>query len=164
MYYPCSSRNVNHSALVPGRGGSVTGLNVSTSFMGLLAKEFLRKFCEKICGNLQKYGLSHQSRVWKFCGICGHFGEILRKTFCNDPCPNDPISELLKIGQSLHVLNFHVPFWVIVRGQAGSDLRSMLAGLVIWPAAFTNREGGASGRQVSRAIVDRTLTKRCLFA
>ena len=27
---------------------------------------------------------------------CGNSAEILRKIFCNDPFPNDPISELLK--------------------------------------------------------------------
>ena len=57
--------------------------------------ESLRKFCGKFAEIFKKYALVRQERARKFCGKLRNFAEILRKSFCNDPFPNDPISELL---------------------------------------------------------------------
>ena len=58
----------------------------------VLAKGFLRKVCARWRGNSRK--------------VCGNFLEIcrsvsgnLQKCFCNDPFPNDPISEWLNFIQ-----------------------------------------------------------------
>ena len=62
--------------------------------MGSLAKGFLRK----VCGNS-----AESSRKLRFIApgkgaeILRKFRGNLRKMFCNDPFPNDPISELLII-------------------------------------------------------------------
>ena len=61
--------------------------------------ESLRKFCGKFAEICRKYVLLRQERVRKFCGKLRKFRGKLRKIFCNDPFPNDPISELLKIGK-----------------------------------------------------------------
>ena len=61
--------------------------------MGSLAKGFLRK----VCGNS-----AESSRKLRFIApgkgaeILRKFSGNLRNMFCNDPFPNDPISELLK--------------------------------------------------------------------
>ena len=76
--------------------------------MGSLAKGF---FFRKVCGdsveNSRKFKEKRfitsgkLSRVRKFCGefaeISQKFVENLRKMFCNDPFPNNPISELLTL-------------------------------------------------------------------
>ena len=69
--------------------------------MGSLAKGFLRKVCGNSAENSRKFAKKYfslrQERVRKFCG---KFEEILRNLqnfFCNDPFPNDPISELLTL-------------------------------------------------------------------
>ena len=53
--------------------------------------ESLRKFCGKFAEN---YVLLRQERARKFCGKFAEIRGNLRKIFCNDPFPNDPISEL----------------------------------------------------------------------
>ena len=68
--------------------------------MGSLAKESLRKVCGASAENSRKYEKLHfmllrQERVRKFCGKLQKFRA---KCFCNDPFPNDPISELLITG------------------------------------------------------------------
>ena len=66
---------------------------------GFFGGKFWRKFCGKFCGNNV---LLPPERVRKFCG---KFAEISRKFAenfsCNDPFPNDPISELLTHTASL---------------------------------------------------------------
>ena len=57
--------------------------------------ESLRKFCGKLRKFYQKYVLLRQERVRKFCGKLQTFRGNLQKIFCNDPFPNDPMSELL---------------------------------------------------------------------
>ena len=62
--------------------------------MGSLAKGFLRKLCGKfaeICKEM------HLIAPGKGAEILRKFRGNLRKIFCNDPFPNDPISELLSI-------------------------------------------------------------------
>ena len=70
---------------------------VSSSLMGSLAKGlFLRKVCGNSVQLSQKYVLLRHERVRKFCV---KFVEVSRKfaeSFCNDPFPNSPISELLR--------------------------------------------------------------------
>ena len=67
--------------------------------MGSLAKGFWRKVCgnfrEKFAEICKNYVLLRQERVWKFCGKFAEIRGNLRKILCNDPFPNDPISELL---------------------------------------------------------------------
>ena len=57
--------------------------------------------------NLHRCGLFRQKRVWKFRGGCRDFAEILQNIVCNDPFPNDTISELLKSTSKLrYVKNY----------------------------------------------------------
>ena len=68
-------------------------LNFGSSLMGSLATGFCGKFAEilrKFLGNT-----FYCSR--KFCGNLQKIGGNFRKFSCNDPFPNDPISELLRI-------------------------------------------------------------------
>ena len=67
--------------------------------------ESSRKFCGKfaeICNNKKKR-LLRQERLRKFCRNSAESLQKLRgnlrKVFCNDPFPNDPISELLIKGE-----------------------------------------------------------------
>ena len=69
---------------------------VSSSLMGSLAKGFLRKVHGKFAEICKRYVLLRQERVRKFCGKLRKSCRNLRKCFCNDPFPNDPMSELLK--------------------------------------------------------------------
>ena len=66
--------------------------------MGSLAKGPLRKVCgnsaEILAEICKKYVSLRQERVRKFCGKFAEISRRLRKIFCNDPFPNDPISEL----------------------------------------------------------------------
>ena len=57
--------------------------------------ESLRKFCGNFAEICKKYVSLRQERVRKFCGKFAEISRGLRKIFCNDPFPNDPISELL---------------------------------------------------------------------
>ena len=70
--------------------------------MGSLAKGFLRKVCGNSAEILRKvrgnYVLLRQERARKFCGKFAEIRVNLRKLFCNDPFPNDPVSELLTLG------------------------------------------------------------------
>ena len=65
--------------------------------MGSLAKVFWGAEIEqKIRGHLEKHVLLLRERDQNFCG---KFAEVLRNVqtnFCNDPFPNDPISESLR--------------------------------------------------------------------
>ena len=74
--------------------------------------EKLVEIPQKSCGNLQKYTLLHQEIVRKFCGM---FVEMPRKCsnkcFCNDPFPNDPISEL----HLLSVRNSFNGTWMLIK-------------------------------------------------
>ena len=65
--------------------------------MGSLAKGSLRKVCGNSAEICKKYVSLRQERVRKFCGKFAEISRRLRKIFCNDPFPNDPISELLRI-------------------------------------------------------------------
>ena len=56
--------------------------------------ESLRKFCGDFAEICKKYVPLRQERVRKFCGKFAEISRRLRKIFCNDPFPNDPISEL----------------------------------------------------------------------
>ena len=58
--------------------------------------ESLRKFCGNFAEICREYVSLHQERVRKFCGKFAEISRRLRKIFCNDPFPNDPISKLLK--------------------------------------------------------------------
>ena len=68
--------------------------------MGSLAKGYLRKVCGNSAENLRKFAKNTFYCVRKGCGNSAEslrkFRGNLRKIFCNDPFPNDPISELLK--------------------------------------------------------------------
>ena len=72
--------------------------------MGSLAKGFLRKVCGNSAENLRK-SKTRITAPGKSAEIpqkeCGDFAESLRKVFCNDPFPNDPISELLTFSSEL---------------------------------------------------------------
>ena len=74
-------------------------IKISSSLMGSLAKGSLRKACGNSAENLRKFCRKYvslrQERVRKFCGKFADISRRLRKIFCNDPFPNDPISELL---------------------------------------------------------------------
>ena len=84
----------------------VGGLRSQQFTYGVICEEFfcsesLQKFCGKFAEIFRKeYVLLRQERVRKFRGnspeslrtFCGN----LRKIFCNDPFPKDPISEFLK--------------------------------------------------------------------
>ena len=59
---------------------------------GVVSEGFLVEILRKMCGNVHKCGLLRQERVRNFHR---NFAEILEKIFCNEPFPNDPISELL---------------------------------------------------------------------
>ena len=64
--------------------------------------ESLRKFCRHSAENLQKFRFNASSAesLRKFRGN-------LQNIFCNDPFPNDPISELLTFSFLLRL-----PFWL----------------------------------------------------
>ena len=66
---------------------------VSSSLMGSLAKGFLRKVCGNSAESLRKLRFIAPG---KGAEILRKFRGNLRKIFCNDPFPNDPISELLR--------------------------------------------------------------------
>ena len=82
-----------------GKKKEASRASIDSTLMGSLAKGFfaesLRKFCGKFAEICRKYVLLRQERVRKFCGKLRKFRGKLRKIFCNDPFPNDPISELL---------------------------------------------------------------------
>ena len=68
--------------------------------MGSLAKGFLRKVCGSSAENSRKFAKNTFYCVRKGCRNSAEslrkFRGNLQKFFCNDPFPNDPISELLK--------------------------------------------------------------------
>ena len=70
---------------------SARDLIVSSSLAGPLAKVFLQKLggnsSENVC----------QERVRKFCGKFAKFLGDFQTNFCNDPFPNDPLSEWLTL-------------------------------------------------------------------
>ena len=73
--------------------------------MGSLAKGFLQKVYGNSAGTSRKFGKIICSIASGKCAeilrkVCGNFVE----NFCNDPFPNDPISELLKQGFSESLL------------------------------------------------------------
>ena len=63
--------------------------------MGSLAKGFLRNVLRKFC---RKFAETCKNAVYCVRKECGNSAENQRKYFCNNPFPNDPISELLKCG------------------------------------------------------------------
>ena len=67
--------------------------------MGSLAKGSLRKVCGNSAESLLKFATHTFYCVRKGCGNSAVRGN-LRKIFCNDPFPNDPISEMLKLIRS----------------------------------------------------------------
>ena len=61
---------------------------------------FCGKFAEILRKVRGKYVLLCQERVRKFCGKFAEFHGNLRKIFCNDPFPNDPIRLIKCIAES----------------------------------------------------------------
>ena len=82
----------------------VTSIITQQLTYGVVSKGVFAESLRKVRGN---YVLLRQERVRKFCGN-------LRKIFCNDPFPNDPISKLLKLHNRFSTERFfllHVPLF-----------------------------------------------------
>ena len=128
---------------------SVFRFQQSTEY-GVVSEGVLRKvwgnsaeIMRKVRGN---YVLLRQEKVRKFYGSLRKFRGNLRKISCNDPFPNDPISELLKIVCSgRHFRDFcgipgpkgpGDPF----KGRAGSRLLDVIAIFFSLPFCKTARK------------------------
>ena len=74
---------------------------VSEGFFAESLRKFCRKFAE-LCREIRSIAPGKGAEILR--KVCRNFAEILRNIFCNDPSPNDPISELLICAQTLRKL------------------------------------------------------------
>ena len=110
----------NTSSLLELLGSSFRQEEKSQQFTyGVVSEGVVAEILRKFCGNLQEIRFIASGKGAEILRkVCGNFVEIA-KIFCNDPFPNDPISELLKITKTNFGLQaasggvgiFHVKEW-----------------------------------------------------
>ena len=82
--------------------------------MGSLAKGFLRKVYGNSAENSRKIRFIAPGKDAEILRkVLRKFRGNLRKIFCNDPFPNDPISELLRKREVFGLETPHVPYYMV---------------------------------------------------